>query len=204
MRAFVSVDVTDAGVLAAVDRAQRRLRDEAGARPVGPAPIHFTLCFLGDVPDGEEGEKEEGGRIAAALASIRFKAFNIVVVGVGAFPSARRPRAVWVGADAAGGAGLAGLAASVAGALRPLGPAAGKAGEGGGRPFRPHATICRVAGGSRGGGEAGRAAAAAPIIESLKSERFGTQRVGSFKLKKSVLSPGGAVHTDVAEVAAAS
>ena len=197
MRAFVCVDVTDAAVLAAVDGVQRRLRDEAGARPVGPAPIHFTLTFLGDVPD-EEG----GGRISAALASIRFKAFNAVVVGVGAFPSARRPRAVWVGADAEeGGRGLAGLAASVAGALGPLGPAAGKAGGGGGgRPFRPHATICRMAGARDGAQE--KAAAAAPIIESLRSERFGTQRVGSFKLKKSVLSPGGAVHTDVSEVVA--
>ena len=193
MRAFVSADVTDAGVLESVGRAQRRLRDEAGARPVGPAPIHFTLCFLGDVPDEAEGE---GGRIAAALASVRFEAFSIVVVGVGAFPSARRPRAVWVGADAAGGERLAGLAASVAGALRPLGAAAGAAGRGG-RPFRPHATICRV------GGAPGAAEAAAPIIESLGSERFGTQRIGSFKLKKSVLSPGGAVHTDVSEVAAA-
>lgn len=192
------VDVTDAAVLAAVGRAQQRLRDEAGARPVGPAPIHFTLAFLGDVPD-----EEEGGRIAAALASIRFRAFNAVVAGVGAFPSARRPRAVWVGADAEeGGRGLAGLAASVAGALEPLGPAAGKAGTKGGRPFRPHATICRMAGARDGAQE--KAAAAAPIIESLRSERFGTQRVGSFKLKRSVLSPGGAVHTDVSEVVAAS
>lgn len=194
------MDVTDAAVLAAVGRAQQRLRDEAGARPVGPAPIHFTLAFLGDVPDEEEGG---GGRIAAALASIRFKAFNAVVVGVGAFPSARRPRAVWVGADAEeGGRGLAGLATSVAGALGPLGPAAGKAGGKGGRPFRPHATICRMAGAREGAQE--KAAAAAPIIESLRSERFGTQHVGSFKLKKSVLSPGGAVHTDVSEVVAAS
>lgn len=193
------VDVTDAAVLAAVGGVQRRLRDEAGARPVGPAPIHFTLAFLGDVPD-EEGE---GGRISAALASIRFKAFNAVVVGVGAFPSARRPRAVWVGADAEeGGRGLAELAASVAGALGPLGPAAGKAGGKAGRPFRPHATICRMAGARDGAQE--KAAAAAPIIESLRSERFGTQRVGSFKLKKSVLAPGGAVHTDVSEVVAAS
>ena len=195
MRAFVCVDVTDAGVLASVGRAQRRLRDEAGARPVGPAPIHYTLAFLGDVPD-------EGSGIAAALASVRFEAFDIVVVGAGAFPSARRPRVVWVGSDDAGGRGLAGLAAAVAGALAPLGAAGGRSGDN--RPFKPHATICRM-GSSRGGAAGGEeAAAAAPIIESLRSERFGTQRVGSFKLKKSVLSPGGAVHTDVSEVVAVS
>lgn len=182
-------DVTDGGVLAAVGRAQRRLRDEAGARPAGgQAPVHFTLRFLGDVPD-EEG----GGRIAAALASVRFEAFDVVVVGVGAFPSERRPRVVWVGADPEGGGRLAGLAAAVGGALDRLGPAA--EGRGRGKPFKPHAAISRMGG-------AGSAAAAAAAIRSLRSERFGTQRIGSFKLKKSVLSPGGAVHTDLSEVAA--
>lgn len=190
-------DVTDGGVLAAVGRAQRRLRDEAGARPAGgQAPVHFTLRFLGDVPD-EEG----GGRIAAALASVRFEAFDVVVVGVGAFPSERRPRVVWVGADPEGGGRLAGLAAAVGDALDRLGPAAEDRGKGGGRgggrgkPFKPHAAISRMGG-------AGSAAAATAAIRSLRSERFGTQRIGSFKLKKSVLSPGGAVHTDLSEVAA--
>lgn len=195
MRAFVGVDVTDAAVLAAIGRAQLRLRDEAGARPAGPAPIHFTLRFLGDVPDGEGG----GGRVAAALASVRFEEFSAVIVGVGAFPSERRPGAVWVGTDADGGRRLAGLAASVDAALGPLGAAAGSEGKSGGKPFRPHATIARMGGARKGG-----AAVAAAIVRSLRSERFGTQRIGSFKLKKSVLSPGGAVHTDMLEVAAAS
>lgn len=187
-------DVTDGGVLEAVGRAQRRLRDEAGARPVGPAPIHFTLRFLGDVPDEEGGG---GGRIAAALASVRFEAFDVVVVGVGAFPSERRPRVVWVGADPDGGGRLAKLAAAVGGALGRLGPAGGR---GNGKPFKPHAAISRM-GGARSGGNGGAEAAAA-AIRSLRSERFGTQRIGSFKLKKSVLSPAGAVHTDLSEVAA--
>lgn len=191
-------DVTDGGVLAAVGRAQRRLRDEAGARPVGPAPIHFTLRFLGDVPDEEEGGG--GGRIAAALASVRFEAFDVVVVGVGAFPSERRPRVVWVGADPDGGGRLAGLAAAVGGALGRLGPAAA-GGRGNGKPFKPHAAISRM-GGARGGRGGRGAEAAAAAIRSLRSERFGTQRIGSFKLKKSVLSPAGAVHTDLSEVAA--
>lgn len=185
-------DVTDGGVLAAIGRAQRRLRDEAGGRAAGgAAPIHFTLRFLGDVPD-EEG----GGRIAAALASVRFEAFDVVVVGVGAFPSERRPRVVWVGADPEGGGRLAGLAAAVGGALDRLGRAAG--GHSNGKPFKPHAAISRMG----GAGGADSAAAAAAAIRSLRSERFGTQRIGSFKLKKSVLSPGGAVHTDLSEVAA--
>ena len=182
------VDIGDRDVLAAIGRAQRRLR-EAGARPAGPAPIHFTLCFLGDIPD------EEGPRVAAALAAVRFAAFSVEVAGVGAFPSMRRPSVVWVGADPGGGRRLAALAASIASVLGPLGHAAG-----GGRPFRPHATISR-AGRGGGGGDSGSRIAAA--LGELRCERFGVQRVGSLKLKKSVLARGGAVHTELAEVAAA-
>lgn len=189
MRAFVCVDVTDRDVLAAVGRAQRRLREEGGARPVESAPIHFTLSFLGDVAD-EDGAG--GGRIASALASVRFGAFSAAISGVGAFPSASRPRAVWVGADEEGGRRLSGLAASVRAALAPLGLSRG--GGGGEKGFRAHATISRA--GRKEGG-------LSEAVRDLAAERFGVQPVRSFKLKKSVLSPAGAIHTEIAEVAAA-
>lgn len=188
MRAFVCVDVTDRDVLAAVGRAQRRLREEGGARPVESAPIHFTLSFLGDVAD-EDGARD--GRIASALASVRFGAFSAAISGVGAFPSAGRPRAVWVGADEEGGRRLSGLAASVRAALAPLGLSRGGGGEKG---FRAHATISRA--GRREGG-------LSEAVKGLAAERFGVQPVRSFKLKKSVLSPAGAIHTEIVEVAAA-
>ena len=189
MRAFVCVDVTDRDVLAAVGRAQRRLREEGGARPVESAPIHFTLSFLGDVAD-EDGARD--GRIASALASVRFGAFSAAISGVGAFPSAGRPRAVWVGADEEGGRRLSGLAASVRAALAPLGLSRGSGG--GEKGFRAHATISRA--GRREGG-------LSVAVRNLAAERFGVQPVRSFKLKKSVLSPAGAIHTEIAEVAAA-
>lgn len=191
MRAFVCVDVTDRDVLAAVGRAQRRLREEGGARPVESAPIHFTLSFLGDVAD-EDGAG--GGRIASALASVRFGAFSAAISGVGAFPSASRPRAVWVGADEEGGRRLSGLAASVRAALAPLGLSRGGGGGGGEKRFRAHATISRA--GRKEGG-------LSEAVRDLAAERFGVQPVRSFKLKKSVLSPAGAIHTEIAEVAAA-
>ena len=192
MRAFVCVDVTDGGVLDAVGRAQRRLREEGGARPVESAPIHFTLSFLGDVAD-EDGAR--GGRIASALASVRFGAFSAAISGVGAFPSASRPRAVWVGTDEEGGRRLSGLAASVRAALAPLGL------SGGGREkvFRAHATISRA-----GRGADHKEGGLSEAVRSLGAERFGMQLVRSFKLKRSVLSPAGAIHTEIAEVAAAS
>lgn len=192
MRAFVCVDVSDKAVLAAVGRAQRRLYEEGGARPVEAAPIHFTLSFLGDVTD-EDGAG--GGRIAAALASVRFSAFSAAIVGVGAFPSVRRPRAVWVGADEEGCRKLSGLAASVRAALGPPGLAGGGGQE---KKFRAHATISRA---GRGAGGKGRGLSCA--VRDIGAARFGTQVVRSFKLKRSVLSPAGAAHTEIAEVAAA-
>ena len=192
MRAFVCVDMTDEAVLAAVGRVQRRLREEGGARPVESTPIHFTLVFLGDVP-GEDGA--EGGRIATALASVRFGAFSAAITGVGAFPSVRRPRAVWVGTDEEGGRRLSGLAASVRAALGPAGLLAGGGRE---KKFRAHATISRA-----GRGAGGKGGGLSEAVRDLGAERFGTQPVRSFKLKRSVLAPAGAVHTEIAEVSAA-
>ena len=193
MRAFVCVDVTDGGVLDAVGRAQRRLREEGGARPVESAPIHFTLSFLGDVAD-EDGAR--GGRIASALASVRFGAFSAAISGVGAFPSAGKPRAVWVGTDEEGGRRLSGLAASVRAALAPLGLSGGGGRE---KVFRAHATISRA-----GRGADRKEGGLSKAVRDLAAERFGMQLVRSFKLKRSVLSPAGAIHTEIAEVAAAS
>lgn len=191
MRAFVCVDVVDEDVLGAVGRAQRRLREEGGARPVESAPIHFTLSFLGDVAD-EAGAR--GGRIASALASVRFGAFSAAISGVGAFPSASRPRVVWVGTDEEGGKRLSGLAESVRAALAPLGLSGGGGRE---KVFRAHATI------SRAGRGAGKEGGLSKAVRDLGAERFGMQPVRSFKLKRSVLSPAGALHTEIAEVAAA-
>ena len=63
------------------------------ARPIAAANLHLTLRFLGNRPVGEVPKLEEVlGRIAR-----KGEPFRMVVSGVGAFPSVRRARVVWVG-----------------------------------------------------------------------------------------------------------
>ena len=193
MRTFVAVEITDPDIISGIEKIRERLvpKDDPGSvRPVDAGKLHFTLQFLGEVPD------DALGRISDALHEVRFAPFDLRVGGVGAFPNARSPRAVWVGGNVGGGGGDGGshadasplhaLAQKVAGALGPLGYA-------GGKPFKPHSTIFRV---KRRGGE---------IAERLKemsgmTTTLGTQRVDRFKLKKSRLTPDGPIYMDLAVI----
>jgi len=97
--------------------------------------LHVTLRFLGPTPAGRVGE------IAAALdrAAQGVPGFHVRLVGAGAFPSADRPRALWLGIRD-GAESLGRLAAAFEAALG----AAGWPTEA--RPFRPHLTIARIDG----------------------------------------------------------
>ena len=215
MRTFVAVEITEPGITGAIENLQSELlrAEPGGARPVGADLLHITLQFLGEVPEGAEG------RVIGALGSVKFDAFDVRIGGVGAFPNARSPRVVWVGASpsppmeagaAAQGSGgridtgsnhgdndgpapaagaapgcpkLQDLAQKVSGVLGPLGYKPDK-------PFRPHCTVFRIK----------RRVNIAKELREMAGRSFGVQRVGSFKLKRSLLTPQGPVYSDLAVV----
>ena len=62
-----------------------------GVRWLKPEQIHLTLSFLGNVaPETEETLRDK-------LATIRFTAFFMPVLGVGVFPAKGPPRVLWAG-----------------------------------------------------------------------------------------------------------
>jgi len=64
-------------------------------RWVKPRNIHLTLKFLGDV-------EEEKSRVVVETVKRACRGnmpFEFTVEGVGAFPSARKPRVIWVGVN---------------------------------------------------------------------------------------------------------
>ena len=97
--------------------------------------LHVTLRFVGDTAEERLDAIARAMDAAAAVAA----PFEIVVNGAGAFPSATRPRALWL--DIVGGAeSLAGLAGRLDDAFVEVGwPAEG-------RPFRAHLTVARTDG----------------------------------------------------------
>jgi 2'-5' RNA ligase len=135
--------------------------------------LHFTLAFLGEQPGAELAC--EAGEAVRDLPS-----FELVIAGSGAFPSALRPRVLWLGVTE-GARELCAVADKLCASLRQRGFALED------RPFRPHLTLGRVK--PRGERGASRALAALPGGELAR------MRAGEISLLQSVLGAGGARHT---------
>lgn len=153
---------------------------------MAPANLHLTLKFLGDV---EEARTEA---IAAALAgaAARATAFEMVVRGLGAFPSATRPRVIWAGVSADDGT-LLSLARAVEEVLAPAGFPADP------RPFAGHVTLGRIR-------VPRRDAALGQMLAGAEGEVFGAFRVERISLMRSEQSPRGSRYTELAGLPLAS
>ena len=141
------------------------------------APHHLTLRFLGEVGPEAAGAVER----AIAEAARASAPFDLVLEGVGAFPSRARPRVVWVGATA-GAAETTALAGRLAEALARVGFPAER------ERFVPHVTLFRV----RSPGEHRRAEALLSGQEPPPPRR--AIRVREVLLKASTLTREGATH----------
>lgn len=132
LRLFVAINFSDA-VRSRIADAVAPLR-EAGypVRWVRPELVHLTLKFLGDV----DPDKVDGVGSALGETVPRSRAFVLPVGGAGAFPTARKPRIIWVGCE--GVPALELLQHEIERAMSDVGfPIEGRA-------FRPHLTVGRV------------------------------------------------------------
>lgn len=175
MRVFVAIDITDRRVQGFV--AEFQARAGIAGRPVRPENLHFTLQFLGEVrPDAVGG-------IVRAMQAVRFASFSVVFRGMGAFPTAGRPRAVWIGTDSTGGMALQKLANQTAKSLAGLGFRPDK-------QFSPHATILRTR----------EKRNLSDAIKTYGTTEFGTQEITSIKIKQSTLTGQGPTYADLGTV----
>jgi len=156
-------------------------RTGADVSMVGRENVHFTVKFLGDIP--EEAIEEIDGRVA----KLDLKSIEIAVRGVGVFPDLRRPRVVWAGVAAGDEVAVGTLSNGIIKAL-----------DGIGRPddheFHAHITLGRVRGPRN-------SEALAAFVRKNTALDFGRTRIDSLKLKSSVLTPSGPTYSDVREYA---
>lgn len=95
MRLFVAVNL-GAQERKRIHRALKALRDtDYPVRWLDPDAFHLTLKFMGSVdPRRLDDLKAVQDRVAASN-----RPFTLSIGGVGAFPTIRRPRVMWVGVD---------------------------------------------------------------------------------------------------------
>ncbi len=143
--------------------------------------IHLTLKFLGDVSVANTNMLAK--MIEAATGS--HAVFDMSVGGLGAFPSQRRPRVVWVGVEAP--KELKAIQRSIDNETARMGYEADT------RPYSPHLTLARVARNAR----AQDVREISNVLEATKIGFLGATRVTQVHLYRSDLQPGGAVYTRV-------
>jgi 2'-5' RNA ligase len=175
-RAFISVDV---GPRIDWHALRRELADvDRGVRPVRPEQLHLTLRFLGDTEEDRVPDLRE----LMALAVEDVEPFRLSFEGVGAFPNSRRPRVIWIGLT--GAEPLTGIARRLEEGVVEMGWKREK------RGFRPHATVARIK-------HVRRLGRLSSLLERWNDRSFGSMEVREVHLKRSELTPQGAIHATV-------
>lgn len=179
-RVFVAVPVDDA-----VRAIMRDVVGELAPRGwpvkwVRPELAHLTMKFYGDI------ETDRLPDLAARLADVATAAQPLTVrtTGIGAFPTERRPRVLWLG--------LTGDIEPLAALARRVEAASAGFGRPEDRPFAPHITLGRLRDGAPAPSDFAAAASAlrpAPV----------TLAVDRLQLVRSVLGPGGPTYTVIGE-----
>jgi 2'-5' RNA ligase len=146
---------------------------------VAETNLHVTLKFLGQI----DPARVDAIADALASAAARTAAFDLDVRGLGAFPTANRPRVLWAGLEPA--APLAALAREVDATLGALGLPRES------RPFAAHVTLGRVREGRRN-------PALAPAL--ARPADCGRLPVTRISLMRSELNPRGARYTELTSV----
>lgn len=180
IRAFIAIDlpVSIQQKLAEILELVKR-SDTRAVRWVPACNIHLTVKFLGDV---SPANIEVLTKILRSEVT-RHRPFEIRVSGLGAFPSIRRPRVVWVGVEAP--PTLLSLQRAIEAETVRLGYAAEE------RPFSPHLTLGRVAHNAT----PEEVHKVADVLASIKVGELGCAVVDHVCLFRSDLQPGGAVYT---------
>jgi 2'-5' RNA ligase len=197
LRSFIAIALADPA-RSAVEAYLAQLRQAIGGVAwTPPENLHLTLKFLGDVmPARLESLAVRVAEIAAAQTP-----FALTVAGVGAFPSVRRPRVLWIGV-AAPAVGPLAAAIDRACAAEGFVPEA--------RPFHPHLTLGRVRQARRADRRRPKPGRAMPgtsrrwqedptpalaALEGDHERAFGVSPVDALVLFRSELGPVAARHT---------
>lgn len=93
MRTFIGIDLPE-NIKENLREVIERVKKIKEAKPVKVENLHITLKFLGEI---ESGKIE---LIRGKLNLVKnFKSFDVEIKGIGVFPSEKKVRVLWVGAE---------------------------------------------------------------------------------------------------------
>ncbi len=181
LRAFLASEIP-LSLQDAVESATAGLCTKLGSDLIRWVPVHnmhLTLKFLGDISPANLDLIKQ----MLTTEAPQHRAFDVEVEGLGAYPSSRRPRVLWVGLNAP--AALISLQHSIETATARLGYASEE------RGFSPHLTIGRV----RQNASAADLQKIRAALGETKVGSLGTVHVAAVHLFKSELHPSGSIYT---------
>lgn len=181
IRAFLAIDLPQE-IKEQIGDIQGKLKEAVdGVRWTRPEGIHLTIKFFGDI------DHDEVGRISEVVEK-RTKdvgSLSFFLGEMGAFPSVKKPRVLWVGVD-----GDTAKLLSLQDAIEKDLEESGFTREN--RSFKPHLTLGRV------WSSRGMITGLREAMERKKNEKREPFYAKGLGLFKSELKPGGAVYTRLA------
>jgi len=182
IRSFIAFDILEPNILRGITEVQEALlATGADLKIVEPQNIHITMKFLGDIRSSQIDDLYE------VMKNVYVKPFDVALRNIGVFPSFSKMNVVWIGITN-GFEELSRIAEGLETGLKNLGFPAEN------RKFSAHLTIIRVK-------SAKNKDVLAHEIDNFAGHEFGSSRMSSLKLKKSVLTPSGPIYGTLREVA---
>ena len=186
IRSFIAIELPE-GAKEGLARLRKELeRDEHKfVKWVDPRGVHLTLKFLGNIPSKRVAEITE----AIEEAKQGISPFHLEISGLGAFPSLKQARVLWVGI---GGEvdRLSRLQQNIDSALAALGFAKEE------RSFVPHLTLARI---RQGASPPERRNFGELVGSTIFEDKYHVE-VEAIRLMRSQLTPAGAIYTCLSAV----
>ena len=181
LRCFIAIEIPETVKRSIAYISDSLKKSGADVKWIADENIHITLQFLGETEESLIPEIKEA--LYKILAP--YSLFYIKIGDVGCFPSARRPRIIWVGIEDS--QSLINLYKNIASEMVKFGYQKEE------RGFTPHLTIGRVKS-NRNMGELLKR------LEEFTVTDFPAFEVQNIRLMKSELKPSGAKHYCLAEI----